>query len=110
MKYFVSYTRRDAEITLNLLKAFAKELEKRGDVFIDIINNNSTDKQKRVIDELDNCDMLLLLETKNVYKSLWVAFEIDRAKSKKIPIRVITLNRNHDGNSISQLILRVVNN
>jgi hypothetical protein len=92
MKYFVSYTSKDEEITIDLLKAFSEFLEKTGDVFIDIIDNNSSDKQTRVIDELDKSDMLLLIETKNIYQSFWVSIEIERAKLKKIPIVAVALN------------------
>ena len=92
MKYFVSYTTRDAEVTIDLLKAFSNELEKIGKVFIDIIDNNSKDKQSRVIAELDSSDILLLIETKNIYQSNWVSIEIERAQSKQIPIKIISLN------------------
>lgn len=92
MKYFVSYTTRDAEITRDLLFLFSKKLKDFGDVFIDIIDNNSTDKQARVIEELDCSDLIILVESKSTYESQWVALEISRAISQQIPIKVFSIN------------------
>ena len=93
MKYFVSYTTRDNEVTIDLLQTFSKRLGKFGKVFIDIINNNSKDKQKRVFDELDNSDMIVLIESSYVYQSEWVAIEIERAKLKQIPIKQLSIKQ-----------------
>lgn len=103
MKCFVSYTTRDKEITKELLSNFADKLMKFGEVFIDIINNNSEDKQARVISELDNSDLLILIKTKSIYKSKWVSLEIERANSKKIPIRGILVE---DLKNINEVQLR----
>jgi len=92
MKYFVSYTTRDKEVTKELLAVFSKQLEKSGNVFIDIIDNDSFDKQSRVIAELENSDLMILIETKSIYQSEWVLLEIEKAKSKQIPIRKISIN------------------
>jgi hypothetical protein len=92
MKYFVSYTTRDKEVTKELLAIFSKQLEKSGNVFIDIIDNDSLDKQTRVIEELENSDLMILIETKSIYQSEWVALEIEKAKARQIPIRKISIN------------------
>lgn len=92
MKYFISYTTRDEEVTKDLLEILSKKLCTLGDIFIDLVDNNSKDKQQRVIFELDNSDVLILVESKSVYKSKWVIFELERAKTRQIPIKVITLN------------------
>ena len=91
MKYFISYTTRDSELTLDLLDSFSRRLKARGEVFVDLLHNNSEDRQKRVIAELDASDMLLVIETKSTYQSEWVNFEISRAKSRRIPIRKLSL-------------------
>jgi len=91
MKYFISYTTRDKEITKDLLEVLSKKLGKLGDIFIDLVDNNSKDKQERVIFELDNSDVLILVESISVYKSKWVVFELERAKTRQIPIKIITL-------------------
>mgnify|MGYP006145167349 CR=1 FL=1 len=89
MKYFVCYTTRDKEVNLDLLQSFSNELKKIGDVFIDMIDNDSVDKQSRVLSELDSSDVLVLIETSNIYKSEWVTIELNRAKEKGIPIRTV---------------------
>lgn len=89
MKHFVCYTTRDKEVTSELLQSFSNELKKKGDVFIDMIDNDSEDKQSRVLSELDSSDILVLIETDNIYKSDWVAIELERAKANRIPIRIV---------------------
>jgi hypothetical protein len=91
MKYFVSYTTRDKEVTAGLLQTFSKELRKTGKVFIDMLDNNSADKQGRVISELDSSDILILIESESTYKSEWVGIELERAGLKKIPIRKVKI-------------------
>jgi hypothetical protein len=91
MKCFVSYTTIDKEVTADLLQLLAMELRKVSDVFIDMLDNNSLDKQGRVISELEGSDILILIETESIYKSEWVSMEIKRAKEKLIPIKIISL-------------------
>ena len=93
MKYFVSYTTRDKEITTDLLRQFSKKLEKQGEVFIDLLHNDSIDKQSRVLQELDSSDVMILIETETVYQSEWVVFEIEQANSIPIPIQRIKVNQ-----------------
>lgn len=89
MKHFVCYTTRDKEVNFELLQSFSNELKKMGEVFIDMIDNDSEDKQSRVLSELDSSDVLVLIETSNIFKSAWVTIELNRAKEKGIPIRTI---------------------
>lgn len=91
MKYFVSYTTRDKEVTVSLLEQVFKKLTPSGTVFIDILHNDSPNKQERVFQELDNSDLLVLIETENVYKSKWVQLEINRANASKTPIHIFQL-------------------
>lgn len=91
MKYFISYTTRDEEITIDLLQSLSAELGKSGQVFVDIIDNDSLDKQERVISELDSSDTLILIESKSIYESKWVAIELERAEAKKISIKKIKI-------------------
>lgn len=60
-----------------------------GDFIINILHNDSTNKQKRIIQEIDNSDLLILIETENVYKSQWVQLEIKRARQFQKPIKRI---------------------
>ncbi|WP_418551573.1 toll/interleukin-1 receptor domain-containing protein [Prevotella sp.] len=91
MNIFISYTIKDKEISLNSLNFISKKLKHIGNVYIDIINNNSLNKQERVFYELDNSDVVILLVSPNVYKSRWVKMELERAKEKSIPIIPFTL-------------------
>jgi hypothetical protein len=91
MKYFVCYTTRDTEVTSDLLQSFSKQLGRLGEVFVDIIDNNSLDKQKRVFAELDTSDVVILIESRNIYNSNWVWMELNRARSKQIPIKTVLL-------------------
>jgi hypothetical protein len=86
MKIFVSYTTRDLEITTAFLRNISYQLKAYGDVFIDLLDNNSPNKQDRVIKELETSDLLLLIETKSTYLSKWVILEMDTATSLAIPI------------------------
>ena len=79
MKFFVSYTTRDKEVSTELLSYVYAKLKVIGSVFIDIINNDSIDKQKRVFDELDNSDVLIVIGSQSIADSYWVNLEIERA-------------------------------
>ena len=89
MKHFVCYTTRDKEVNFDLLQSFSNELKKKGDVFIDMIDNDSDDKQNRVLSELDSSDVLVLIETSNIHNSEWVTLELNRAREMGIPIRTV---------------------
>lgn len=89
MKHFVCYTTRDKEVNSELLHSFSNQLKRIGEVFIDMIDNDSEDKQSRVLSELDSSDVIVLIETSNIYNSEWVAIELNRAKEKGIPIRTV---------------------
>lgn len=92
MNIFVSYTTRDSEISLHRLNEVSIKLKQIGYVYVDIIDNNSQDKQKRVFYELDNSDVIVLIASNSVYNSKWVALEIERARKKKIPIIPFTID------------------
>lgn len=91
MNIFVSYTIKDKEISLETLNFVSEKLKHIGNVYIDILNNDSFNKQERVFYELDNSDVVILLMSPNVYKSRWVTIELGRAKEKLIPIIPFTL-------------------
>lgn len=92
MKYFVSYTTRDSSITKDVLITLSDKIRKRVDIYIDILDNDSEDKQERVIRELENSSKVILIETDNVYKSEWVTFEISKAKELNIPVVILLIN------------------
>ena len=92
MNIFVSYTTKDSEVTLHRLNEISIKLRQIGYVYIDIIHNNSQDKQKRVFEELDNSDVIILIISNNVYNSTWVIKETERAYKQFTPIVPFTIN------------------
>lgn len=77
MRLFVSYTLRDGELTPMQLRRLSKILRAEGHtVFIDYLDNDSIEKQARVLGELLNCDKIMLLKTRKIHDSEWVALEM----------------------------------
>ncbi|WP_045393037.1 TIR domain-containing protein [Vibrio rotiferianus] len=94
MNIFISYTLRDEVITVDHLKSISEVVSDYGKPFVDIIDNDAKDKQKFVIEQLDNSDLVVLLNTDSVSKSKWVRLEIDRANKNNTPVISISLNGN----------------
>lgn len=92
MKIFISYTTRDRNITKELLIQVYNKLSEFKTVYIDLIHNDSENKQKRVFEELESADQIILLETESVYESDWVKVELERAKHLKKEIIKIPFN------------------
>lgn len=93
MRLFVSYTLKDGYLDTSLLLK-VKELYKNCDsCYIDIIDNDSVDKQRRVEQELISADTLLLIETPMVMQSKWVRYELDVAKIRNIVIIKSDINK-----------------
>jgi hypothetical protein len=92
MKIFVSYTTRNREITLDFLYNLDEALKEIGNPFIDLLHNKSTQRQSRVMRELETSDLLLLIDCAEVDDSGWVRIEIDRALQLNIPIIKMPLN------------------
>ena len=86
MNIFVSYTTRNNEVTVASLINFSNKINSFGTIFIDLIDNNSQDKQGRIIEELKKTDLLILIESKSTYNSEWVNFELETAKQLNIPV------------------------
>lgn len=89
-KVFVSYTVRDGFITRDYLLKLEKCMSNKFNVYIDLLHNDSSNPQKRVIKELIKSDIFLLIYTKEVFNSPWVLLELNIAIYLKIPI--ITYN------------------
>ncbi|HIF9214741.1 TPA: TIR domain-containing protein [Photobacterium damselae] len=86
MNIFVSYTTRDPHINSDSLSSIVEPISKLGKPFIDLLHNDSSDKQKRVEEELDNSNLFVLLESESIESSIWVRWEVDKANSLGIPI------------------------
>ena len=55
-KVFISYTLRDENVTIEKLQALKRQMPLNCDSFVDIIDNDSDDRQARVDKELWECD------------------------------------------------------
>lgn len=86
MNIFISYTTINNEVTFDSLIKLSNKLKIFGRIFIDMIHNDSIDKQARVVEELEVSNLLILIKTESSLDSEWVKFELDSAKKKKIPI------------------------
>ena len=85
MNIFVCYTTRDAFINRDSLAKLSRVLSKFACTFIDLIDNDSENKQERVEIELEKADVVLLLRSGSVHHSKWVSWELNRAREKGIP-------------------------
>lgn len=91
--FFVSYTTIDSQINRVFLTQLSCVLSNYGKTFIDLIDNDSTNKQSRVEYELCNSNAMILILTENVFKSQWVNKEIRIAKENSIPIYKVEYER-----------------
>lgn len=91
MKVFVSYTIRDSKVTKDLLNQVYKILVDFSYPYIDLIHNDSADKQARVKQELIEADVVLLLESDATSMSPWVQWEIETATNLGISIKSICI-------------------
>ena len=92
VKIFVSYTTKDDQIDEGYLSEKELIIAKYGHVYIDILHNDSADKQNRVIRELISSDVLLLVKTESIFKSQWVIWELEMAYKKEIPVLTVEFN------------------
>lgn len=82
-KYFISYTTKDGKINKEFLFIVKNHINKRHHCYVDLLDNDSIDKQSRVINELQKCTHFLLIKTPETTNSSWVNIEIDLAISLK---------------------------
>lgn len=85
-KIFISYTIRDGKINRDFLNQLQQRISFNCDVYIDLIHNDSINKQERVFKELICSDFMVLIRTERIESSEWVELEILLAKELKIPI------------------------
>lgn len=75
-KLFVSYTLKDKVLTIEHLRRLKTQVSLSYDTYIDILDNDSHDKQQRVDNELVKCDELYVIDTPLVRESNWVNYEL----------------------------------
>ncbi|PMD91636.1 hypothetical protein BWI97_21210 [Siphonobacter sp. BAB-5405] len=91
MNIFLSYTTHENEVTIELLQDLKEQISFFGKVFIDLIDNDSFDKQERVVKELHQADLVVLINTPNALKSNWVKFELQTATILEIPVLYLNI-------------------
>lgn len=96
MLVFCSYTLRDGLVTIEKLRKLKELISKSADCYIDILDNDSIDKQKRVVEELSKAQLVLVLMSPDLKKSAWVKEEYRIANEKNIPIVEININHIND--------------
>lgn len=106
MDIFVSYTTRDLYVDQELLESMCEVLSEYGNYYIDLLHNNSSDKQRHVELMLSQAKLLLLISSSSIGKSEWVRWELTEAEKNSIPIIAVqaTPDRNETlGNLRSKL-------
>ena len=96
MLVFCSYTLRDGLVTIEKLRKLKELISKSADCYIDILDNDSIDKQKRVLEELSKAQLVLVLMSPDLKKSAWVKEEYRIANENNIPIVEISINHIND--------------
>ena len=96
MLVFCSYTLRDGLVTIEKLRKLKELISKSADCYIDILDNDSIDKQERVVEELSKAQLVLVLMSPDLKKSAWVQEEYRIANEKNIPIVEININHIND--------------
>jgi hypothetical protein len=86
MNIFVSYTTRDKIIDLQLLEDASEVLSVYGNFYIDLLHNDSLDKQAHVGQMLSQSDVLVLIESCSIKSSSWVQWELREAERIGIPV------------------------
>ncbi len=83
MRIFVSYTIRDNYFNKKRLSELCLLLNPYGKVYIDLLHNDSKNRQRRVEDELKLSSVVVFLITPAVSKSLWFMKERKLASQYK---------------------------
>ena len=89
MNIFVSYTTRDKVIDRQLLEDASEILSAYGSFYIDLLHNDSQDKQAYVCHMLSQSDVLVLIESCSIKESSWVLWELCEAERIGIPVLYI---------------------
>jgi len=82
-KIFVIYTTIDSYINKELLLKINEDLKQYGNVFIDLIHNNSENKQEYVLQMLYESSHIVIVETPKIRESKWAQMELKIAGEQK---------------------------
>ncbi|HEM7507397.1 TPA: toll/interleukin-1 receptor domain-containing protein [Providencia rettgeri] len=97
-KIFVSYTTRDNSIDHHSLEYLDKILkENKFTCYIDLLHNNSINKQEKVYRELLSCDIFLAIKSSKYNESEWAMRELQIAQDvKKTIITIEKIDKTQD--------------
>ena len=87
IKRFVCYTQRDLEITEDLLLAYKRQQPLNVDTFVDVLDNDSCNRQERVNAELYVADDVHLINSPSALDSFWVQYELRIARALGKPVK-----------------------
>lgn len=87
IKRFVCYTQRDPEITEDLLLAYKRQQPLNVDTFVDVLDNDSCNRQERVNAELYAADDVHLINSPSALDSYWVQYELRIARALGKPVK-----------------------
>ena len=96
MLVFCSYTLRDGLVTIEKLRKLKELISQSASCYVDILDNDSIDKQERVVEELSKAQLVLVLMSPDLKKSAWVKEEYRIANENNIPIVEISINHIND--------------
>lgn len=108
MKIFVVYTVRDVFVTPNFLKSVYDGLRVFSDCYVDLLHNDSVDKQARVETEILSSDIVIVLETKSVWSSGWVNREVELAVSNGIYIFNVPVSKNDSAQLVVERVFGIM--
>lgn len=91
---FISYSLKGGFITLSDLQKIKTFFSTKYNCFIDALDNDSDDKQSRVLQELANAQIFVLLNSPAVAESEWVKMEISIARKRNMHFVVIDVKEN----------------
>lgn len=102
MRIFVSYTLKDAFLSIEDLQYLEAFFSTLGDPYIDILHNKSPDPQEYVMRVLRQSEVFYALITPKYFESSWVQLELGIAVQRHIPIIALVLNRRANNTSMQR--------
>ena len=89
MNVFISYTTRDKYNDKAFLEQAAEYVTTFGRPYVDLLDNSARFRQSEVERRLKRADLVLVIDTPAVWTSPWVAWEVEQAINREIPLFLI---------------------
>jgi hypothetical protein len=104
MHIFVSYTTKDAIISKSFLLSVSNTLTFYGKPFIDLLHNDSPNRQFRINQELHSADILLFLNSASAKHSKWVKWELKQAQDLDLHVIPIGVDNYMNPDQLGRII------